>query len=164
MLPAAPGSGAGPAAAHRGAVMEHAGAVLVVDDEGAIRDVAHRVLTSAGYRVMTAANGQEALDILENLGTPADVLLTDVVMPGMTGKDFAARVKKLRPAIRVLFMSGYERPGDGADDWPEPETAVIDKPFSRAALLARVTQVLTEDMCGDRVGQPEQQLVRVRRR
>lgn len=164
LLPAAPGSGAGPAAAHPGAAIEHAGTVLVVDDEAGIRDVAHRVLTSAGYRVMTAANGQEALDLLENPGAPADVLLTDVIMPGMTGEYFAARVRELRPGIRVLFMSGYERPGDGADGWPEARTTVIDKPFTRAALLARVTQVLAEDVAADRVGQPEQQLVRVRRR
>lgn len=171
ILPAAPGSGSGAtglAAAHPGAVQEHAGVVLVVDDEAAIRDVAHRVLTSAGYRVMTAANGQEALDLLENPGTPVDVLLTDVVMPGMTGEVFAARVKALRPGIRMMFMSGYERPGDGgsgdgADGWPESGTLVIAKPFTRAALLARVTQVLAPDVGGDRVEQPDQQLVRVRR-
>ena len=172
ILPAAPGSGSGAtglAAAHPGAVQEHAGVVLVVDDEAAIRDVAHRVLTSAGYRVMTAAHGQEALDLLENPGTPVDVLLADVVMPGMSGEVFAAKVKVLRPGIRMMFMSGYERPGDGgpgdgADGWPESGTLVIDKPFTRAALLARITQVLASDVGGDRVEQPDQQLVRVRRR
>src|ERR1700676_3761359 len=112
---------------------------------------------------MTAPNGQEALDLLENPGLPADLLLADVVMPGMTGKDFAARVQAVRPGVRVLFMSGYERPGAGEDGWPEPGTQVIAKPFSRAALLARVAQLLPEDIGASRVEQSEQ-LVRVRRR
>jgi PAS domain S-box-containing protein len=202
ILPAAPGSGSGatgPAAARPAMVPGHAGSVLVVDDEAAIRDVAHRVLTSAGYRVLTAANGQEALDLLENPETPVDVLLTDVVMPGMTGGAFAARIKAVRPGIRVLFMSGYQRPRPGergagensasergasergagghsaggrsaggsslgADGWPESGTPVIEKPFTRAALLARITQVMAEGISGDRTRQPEQHLVRVRRR
>ena len=168
ILPAAPGSGSG-AAAHPGGAREYAGVVLVVDDEAAIREVTHRVLTSAGYRVITAANGQAALDVLEDPGTRADVLLTDVVMPGMTGEAFAARVKTMRPDIRVLFMSGYQRPGGGeltagTDGWPESGTPVIEKPFTRAALLARITQVLADDTHADRIEQPERQLVRVRRR
>ncbi len=177
ILPAAPGSGSGatgPAAAHPGSAREYAGVVLVVDDEAAIREVAHRVLTSAGYRVITAANGQDALDVLEDPGTRADVLLTDVVMPGMTGEAFAARVKRIRPDIRVLFMSGYQRPGGGGPGggeqsagtgaWPESGTPVIEKPFTRAALLARITQVLADDAHADQIEQPERQLVRVRRR
>jgi len=182
LLPAAPGSGSGatrPAAALPAAAIKPAGTVLVVDDEAAIRDVAHRVLTCAGYRVMTAANGQEALDLLGNPGNAVDVLLTDVVMPGMTGEAFAARVKTIRPDIRVLFMSGYQRPGgsehgggehgggeQSADTgaWPESGTPVIEKPFTRAALLARITQVLADGTHADHVEQPERQLVRVRRR
>jgi PAS domain S-box-containing protein len=167
MLAAAPGSGsgrpAGPAAGARGMVPAIAGTVLVVDDEVAIRDVAHRVLTSAGYRVMTAANGQDALDLLATPGTTADMLLVDVVMPGMTGEDFAARVQAARPGIRVLFMSGYEQPPAGAG-WPGPGIHVIAKPFSRAVLLGRVTQMLAADRAAGRAEakQPEQ-LVRVRR-
>jgi PAS domain S-box-containing protein len=168
MLPAAPGSGSGSGAtglagSFQEAAQANAGTVLVVDDEAAIRDVVHRVLTCAGYRVMTAANGQEALDLLESPGTTADVLLTDVVMPGMTGEAFAAQVRAMRPGIRVLFMSGYEQPGADADGWPDPGTQVIAKPFSRAALMARVTQVLAADIGAVRVEQPEQ-MVRVRRR
>jgi len=166
LLPAAPGSGsgaAGPAAAYPAAAIPRAGTVLVVDDEPAIRDVAHRVLTSAGYRVMTAASGQEALDLLGHPANAVDVLLTDVVMPGLTGQAFADRIQAQYPAIRVLFMSGYERPGGGADGWPELGTPVIGKPFSRAALLARVTQLMAEDTGESQVEQPAQ-LVRVRRR
>ena len=157
MLPAAPGSAtAWLTASHPGRVTEHAGAVLVVDDEAAIRDVAHRVLTAAGYRVTTAANGQEALRLLRDPATPADLVLTDVVMPGMTGKAFAAQAQQIRPGIRMMFMSGYEQQAASAESWPEPGTQVIAKPFSRAALLARVTQALAADIATADTGQRAQ--------
>jgi len=117
--------------------------VLVVDDEAAIRDVAHRILTQAGYGAVTAAGPPEALVVLANLDAPIDLILTDVVMPGMTAAAFAARARLIRPGIQVLFMSGYEHPGPMPDGWPGPEAQVLDKPFSRATLLAKVSQLLT---------------------
>ncbi len=144
VMPAAAGSGSRAAGAQAAAdgLQMHAGTVLVVDDEPAIRDVVHRVLTSASYRVVTAADGQEALGLLADPARVIDLILTDVVMPGMTSKAFGARLQALRPGIPVLYMSGYERPGDLTDSWPGAGIEVIGKPFSRAALLARVTQVL----------------------
>jgi PAS domain S-box-containing protein len=139
MLPAAAGS---MPAAGEGQLPGHAGAVLVVDDEPAIRDVAHRVLTYAGYQVTTTADGQEALALLADQSVPVDLLLTDVVMPGMSGAVFASRAQALRPDLRVLYMSGYERTGAPEEGWPQAEH-VIAKPFTRAALLARVSQALT---------------------
>jgi two-component system, cell cycle sensor histidine kinase and response regulator CckA len=120
----------------------HSGSVLVIDDERQIREVVHRVLSSAGYQVTTAANGQEALAMLAKPGTPADLILTDIVMPGITGGAFAAQVQVLRPGIQLLFMSGYERPDSTASGWPDPDVPVIGKPFSRASLLATVSQLL----------------------
>jgi PAS domain S-box-containing protein len=140
VLPAAPGSGS-PGAAQAGRASELS-QVLVVDDEAAIREVAHRVLTSAGYQVMTAANGSEALGLLRDGKIAADLVLTDVVMPGMTGPAFAAQARAMHPGLPVLFMSGYEQQEANAGDWPDPGAQVIGKPFSRAALLARVTQML----------------------
>ncbi len=148
ILPAAAGSDAGAtgsAAASDPVAANPVRTVIVVDDEPAIRDVAHRVLTSAGYQVVTARNGDEALDLLRERSTRADLILTDVVMPGITAKAFASQIQAARPGIPVLFMSGYERPGDIAGGWPDADTPVIAKPFSRAALLARVTQMLTTD-------------------
>src|SRR6266700_2951083 len=127
---------------------EHSGAVLVLYAEPSIRDVAHRVFTCAGYRVTTAANVKEALHLLRDPGTPADLVLTDVVMPGITGKAFATQAQQIRPGIRVLYMSGYERQAT-TESWPPPETPVIGKPFSRAALLARVTQALASGVSAD---------------
>jgi PAS domain S-box-containing protein len=143
VLPAAAGSGS-PAAVRAGRAPE-LGQVLVVDDEAAIREMAHRVLTSAGYQVMTAANGSEALGLLRDGKVVADLVLADVVMPGMTGPAFAARARAMFPGLPVLFMSGYELQEATAEDWPGPEAQVLGKPFSRAALLARVTRLLAAD-------------------
>jgi PAS domain S-box-containing protein len=143
VLPAAAGSGS--AGAVPAAYPSELSQVLVIDDEAAIREVAHRVLTSAGYQVTTAANGSEALALLRDGKVAADLVLADVVMPGMTGLAFAAQARAIFPGLPVLFMSGYEPPGSGGEELPGPEVQVIGKPFSRAALLARVTQALTAD-------------------
>jgi PAS domain S-box-containing protein len=141
MLPAAEGAAAGPAPSSTAPAAASAGAVLVVDDEAAIREVAHRVLTSAGYQVTTAADGPAALRLLADPHQAADVLLTDVIMPGMTGQAFADQARDLRPGLTVLFMSGYQQESTTAS-WPKGSTPVIGKPFSRAALLAHVAQAL----------------------
>ena len=77
-------------------------------------------------------------------------------MPGMTGKAFAAQAQQLRPGIRMMFMSGYEQRATSTESWPEPGTQVIAKPFSRAALLARVTQALAADIGTADTGQRAQ--------
>ena len=120
--------------------------VLVVDDEPAIRSVAHRVLTTAGYQVVTAANGDEAVRFLGDPELKVDMVLTDIVMPGMSGAAFAAQAKAMRPGLPILFMSGYE-PHDiaAASGGVDPFEQIITKPFSRPALLAKVTQMLTAD-------------------
>jgi PAS domain S-box-containing protein len=148
LLPAAAGAGAatsGLAAVRHALVPKYAGTILVVDDEPTIRAVAHRVLSTAGYRVETAANGQEALGLLRDSRMAADLVLTDVVMPGMTGKAFAAQAQAVRPDVKILFMSGYEPHGALDDSWPASDTQLIRKPFTRAALLARVAQALGAD-------------------
>jgi PAS domain S-box-containing protein len=143
VLPAAQGAGwEVPGAGATPGRSAHSGSVLVIDDEPQIREVVHRVLTSAGYQVTTAASGQDALALLANPGTPADLVLTDIVMPGITGPAFAAQVQVMRPGIQVLFMSGYERPASAAAGWPDADVPVIGKPFSRASLLATVSQLL----------------------
>jgi signal transduction histidine kinase len=143
LLPAARGAASvltRPAVERPAVATERASTVLVVDDEAAIRDVAHRILTRAGYRVMTAAGQAQALAILSDPGVPVDLLLTDVIMPGMTGPALAAQAGAVRPGIRVLFMSGYDQ------RTAMPGVQVISKPFSRAVLLARVNQLLIADL------------------
>ncbi|MGH3219474.1 MAG: ATP-binding protein, partial [Streptosporangiaceae bacterium] len=143
VLPAAQGAGwEVPGAGGTPGPPAHSGSVLVIDDEPQIREVVHRVLSSAGYQVTTAASGQDALVLLAKPGTAADLVLTDIVMPGITGAAFAAQVQVMRPGIQVLFMSGYERPDTVAHGWPDADVPVIGKPFSRASLLATVSQLL----------------------
>jgi CheY-like chemotaxis protein len=102
----------------------------------------HRVLSSAGYHVTTAASGPDALALLEDPDVAADLVLTDVIMPGITGSAFAAQLQARRPDTKILFMSGYERPPDASATWPGESLQVIAKPFSRTALLATVSQLL----------------------
>ncbi len=124
-------------------MQESAGTVLVVDDERAIREVTHRVLTTAGYQVMTAGSGDEAVRLLGDPDLTVDMVLTDVVMPGMTGAAFADRAHALRPGMPILFMSGYEQEDFAGAGGTDPLMQIIGKPFSRLALLAKVSQMLT---------------------
>ena len=80
---------------------------------------------------------------LRDPGVPVDLLLADIVMPGMTGGAFATQARSARPGMPILFMSGYEQPGDLADRSLGPAAQVLGKPFSRAALLSRVGELLT---------------------
>ena len=80
--------------------------VLLVEDEPMVRSVAERALTRHGYKVITADNGEDALEILAN-GDPIDLLISDVVMPGMDGPTMVREARKSRPDLKILFMSGY---------------------------------------------------------
>ena len=141
VLPAAAGSES--PAIYQVPAMESARTVLVVDDEPAIRNVSHRVLTTAGYQVVTASNGDEAVRLLGDPDLTLDMILTDIVMPGMTGAAFAAQARAMRPGLPILFMSGYDRPDVTGAGGIDQFAQIISKPFSRPALLAKVSQMLT---------------------
>lgn len=114
--------------------------ILLVEDETLVRDVTHEVLESAGYSVVPAKDAKEALELGEHLGH-VDLLLTDIVLPGRSGRALAAMLRTLQPNVFVLFMSGY--PAQLAEvQAAEPSQACLPKPFSAAALLRRVDQVL----------------------
>ncbi len=116
--------------------------ILVAEDEAALRDLICSILQEAGYTVYAAHNGQEALQIASNADAKIHVLLTDVVMPGMAGPQLAGQLLTSRPDLRVLYMSGY------ADDVVihrgvlSSGAALIQKPFSRKALLKRIRELL----------------------
>jgi PAS domain S-box-containing protein len=153
-LPAAPGSGYDVAGAGtmKGASARRAGSVLVIDDDLQVRQVVHRVLSSAGYRVTTAASGPDALALLNESDVAADLVLTDVVMPGVTGNAFAAQLRAQHPGMKILFMSGYEPPREASEIWPGEGLEVISKPFSRAALLAAISRLLGTSTSGSDPG------------
>jgi signal transduction histidine kinase/CheY-like chemotaxis protein len=114
--------------------------ILVVEDEPAMLAVTRRILETNGYEVLAAASGPEAIELARE--TPIDLLLTDVVMPQMLGKEVAERVSAVRPGVQVLFMSGYAQAviapmGDLAGGHE-----ILDKPFTEAALLERLRAAL----------------------
>ena len=116
--------------------------ILVVEDEPAVRDLAKQVLAKAGYTVMTAANGDEALQLCERQAGKIHLALTDVVMPGMGGRVFAEQLARLRPDIKILYMSGYTDDAIDHHGTLEPGTHLITKPFSLTDLRRKVRELL----------------------
>jgi len=119
--------------------------VLLVDDEASVRAAAARVLARRAYTVLEAGDGLEALGLAERHEGPIHVLVTDVRMPGMDGRELARRFRLARPDARVLLMSGYEDPVDGPSPAADPGNeagTVLHKPFTLDALTARVREVL----------------------
>jgi hypothetical protein len=116
--------------------------ILVVEDEAALREVTSRILTRNGYRVLTASSGPEALKAAESTTEQIHLLLTDVIMPHMLGTELAAKMQELRPAARVLYMSGYAQPILASQGTLAPGLTLVEKPFSEADLLEQVRQVL----------------------
>jgi two-component system cell cycle sensor histidine kinase/response regulator CckA len=108
--------------------------VLVVDDETDVRSLIAEILRGSGYRVFVAADGDAAISLLERATRPFDLLVTDVVMPVMSGTDLAARVTRSSPTTRVLFVSGFVPAGS-----PSLRGApLVAKPLHRAELLDAV--------------------------
>jgi PAS domain S-box-containing protein len=117
--------------------------ILLVEDELPVRDLAAQVLRSQGYKVLEATNGEEGLLLAQEfMGKEIHLLLTDVVMPQMGGMELADRVKLLRPAIKVLFTSGYSDNVIVQNGVLLPGTAFLEKPFSPTTLLHKVREVL----------------------
>lgn len=118
------------------APIERKGCILVVDDEESVRNTTCRLLKSLGYEVLSAENGQRAVDVVQHHPGPIDVLLCDVAMPGENGPEVAQRVLGVRASMRVLFVSGY----------PEGENVVsthgfLQKPYTRATLSEKLTSL-----------------------
>jgi CheY-like chemotaxis protein len=119
----------------------HCGHILVVEDEATVRTLLSRVLSREGYDVMEAANGDEALAILGSHAT-VDLLLTDTVMPGMSGVELARRARMMRPDISVLHMSGYTEDEVFRRGLSGRGDAFLQKPFAPAVLLRGVADAL----------------------
>ena len=120
----------------------HGETLLVVDDEAGLRDVAGRILAGAGYRVLSADGGRQALELAALHEGDIDLLVSDVVMPGMLGNELAERLTDVRPGTRVLFMSGYAQPVLASQGTLEPGVALLEKPFTAGDLLSAVRKRL----------------------
>ena len=115
--------------------------VLVVEDEESVRTLAGRVLTEAGYAVVVARDGREALALVED-GTAVDIVLTDVVMPVMGGRELRDRIRAARPTLPVLFMSGYTGSDVMRRGLRDTGVPFLQKPFSPDSLMRKVREVL----------------------
>jgi PAS domain S-box-containing protein len=116
--------------------------ILLVEDNEQVRELAHTILKRQGYTVLVAENGPEALTILTAHDGTVDLLLTDVVMPGMNGRDLFDKVTEKQPAIKGLYMSGYTDDTIAHCGVLDEGTAFIQKPFSVQTLAAKVREVL----------------------
>ena len=123
----------------------HGETVLVVEDEPAMREVTRRILERNGYHVTAAASGHDALQAVTSELEHVDLLLTDVVMPRMQGRELADKIRVLRPGIRVAFMSGYTQGLLSQQRVLDPGVHLIEKPFTETTLLAKVREILTAE-------------------
>ncbi len=123
------------------AVVHGAGTILVVEDELAVRQFTVQVLTSAGHQVLQAASAEEALLVAAHYSLPIHLLLTDMVMPGLNGRELAGRIGPLHPEVRVLLVSGYSEvlTGDGALD---EAFQYLQKPYTPETLTRTVERIL----------------------
>lgn len=118
------------------------GTILLVEDEDQVRSLTSSILSRHGYRVLTAASGAEALQIAREHSEPIHLLLTDVVMPGMNGGALAQEMRRLRPEIRILYMSGYTDASITGEAAFAGDVAYIEKPFTSAALQEKVHEAI----------------------
>jgi CheY-like chemotaxis protein len=125
--------------------------VLLVEDEDIVRSLATRVLERAGFTVLAAAGASEAIEVAAGFDGRIDLLLTDVIMPGVLGPELAVRLAEARPGLRVLFTSGYTAGGAGVTASLPPDARFIDKPFSPPDLVAAVRAAI-DDPSADKPG------------
>jgi len=128
----------------------HGETVLVVEDEVAVREATRRILARKGYHVITAANGRDAVAVAASYPGGIDLLVTDVIMPEMPGKEAADRIRALCPSVKVLFMSGYTEGILSDHGVLEAGINLIEKPFTEKSLLARLREVIA--LAADQAG------------
>jgi DNA-binding response OmpR family regulator len=116
--------------------------ILVAEDDEGVRSLVHEFLSSLGYRLLVAGDGTSALRLASSHSGRIDLLLTDVVMPGMDGFELAARLRAERPGLPVLAMSGYTRRSGPVYDTGGEVIPVLPKPFGLLELQARIRDLL----------------------
>jgi PAS domain S-box-containing protein len=118
--------------------------LLLVEDEAAVRSSARRLLERQGYTVLEARHGGDALRIVEESRRQIDLVVTDLVMPEMGGKELAERLRAHRPGLKVLFMSGYTEKAIASGGVMPPNTGFVEKPFTVEQLMRRLREILDE--------------------
>jgi CheY-like chemotaxis protein len=116
--------------------------ILLVEDELSVRRLTESILKRSGYRVVTAANAEQALNLPAEVLKNSAVLVSDVIMPGINGGILAERLKERYPELRVLFLSGYAEEVTGAEIGGDPVGELLQKPFTRTELLSRLRRLI----------------------
>ena len=116
--------------------------ILLVEDDDQVRELTRDMLHSQGYVVIEASDGPSALRLWEARHEPVDLLLTDVIMPGMSGRQLAEKLLATQPLLKVLYISGYTDEAIARHGLLQPETHLLQKPFTRKALASRVRKLL----------------------
>jgi two-component system, cell cycle sensor histidine kinase and response regulator CckA len=122
------------------------GTILVVEDEPSLRKLACTILKGGGYKILEAEDGAKALEAAKHLHDNIDLLLTDVVMPGLNGPELAQRLSVERPQMKILYMSGYTDGAVAAHGVLKPGIVILRKPFSQSQLLQNVGEMLAEPL------------------
>jgi len=125
--------------------------ILIVEDEEGVRKVLVEMLTHQGYQVLVAASGGEALELFHRHRGPLDLLITDVIMPKMSGRELADQLRISRPDLKVLFVSGYTDTAIVNHGILEPGTVFLQKPFTPEQLTTKVRDILEGTEVGRRV-------------
>jgi CheY-like chemotaxis protein len=116
--------------------------ILVVEDEAPVRKLMTQILRRHGYTLLEAPTGVDALEAISRHSDPIHLMVTDVVMPGMSGRDLAKRVETMRPQTKVLYISGYTEDAIVHHGELDPGTAFLPKPFTPSALAQKVREIL----------------------
>src|SRR5262249_9140592 len=116
--------------------------ILLAEDEQDVREVAREFLESGGYRVLEARDGADAVRLMSAYKGTIDLLITDMVMPGMSGQELAGRLQHQHPDLCVIFMSGYSEHAAAEAAQTDGTIRLLTKPFSRSALLRTIRDVL----------------------
>jgi CheY-like chemotaxis protein len=119
--------------------------ILLLEDEAYVRNVTREVLENEGYSVLEAGSPAEAIEVFKSCGGKVDLLLSDVVLPGMNGLQFASCLSDIAPNLKVLFMSGYGELTQLREETSGWRTPYLQKPFTIEALIARVREVITRE-------------------
>ena len=116
--------------------------ILLVEDEEPLRKLCTEFLEQLGYRMLAASNAKEAVALVEGYSGKIDLLITDVVMPGLPGPELAEALLALRPDLKVIFISGYAEGSLAPNGILKPGTVLVNKPFTIRALTAKLREVL----------------------
>jgi len=123
--------------------MTRATTVLVVEDYAELRELFEEILKGAGYTILSAADARAALTTASGHRGTIDILLTDIVMPNMLGTDLANELKRIRPELRVIYMSGHANPTFAGGAPLPPDAKLLQKPFLESELLDKLVEVMS---------------------